>query len=247
MVSVTFLGTGDAFHAGGRRSSSYLVTSGEVRVLIDCGPTTPHALHSLDVNPGTINAVLQTHFHGDHVLGLPMLLLHHQILGGPPGGLTIFGPPALEALVYDIYVRVYGKTAKKLREKPEVARFQTAHENVPLKLPGDIGAVTAFPVSHNPESRGYRLDIDGRTLIFTGDTKWDDRLTDAVRGADLLVIDCTWLDEAIGDHLSYAQILEHRDDLPAERIILSHLGPEMHATDRVLELECAFDGMVIDV
>src|ERR1700738_3048880 len=108
-VSVTFVGTGDAFNSGGRRSSSYLVTAGDTRLLVDCGPTTPHALKQLGTDASLVNAVLQTHFHGDHVLGLPMLLLHHQILGGPPGGLTVFGPAALEDLTLDIYARVYGR------------------------------------------------------------------------------------------------------------------------------------------
>ena len=245
-VCVTFLGTGDAFNSGARRSSSYLVAAGDTRLVVDCGPTTPHALKALGADPGHVHAVLQTHFHGDHVLGLPMLLLHQQILGGPPGGLSILGPPELKALTMDIYSRVYGRTAQRLEEKPEVARFVPMAPGTPHLL-ADGTHIEAFPVTHNPESIGYRITAHGRTLAFTGDTRWDDRLTQLADGADLLVIDCTFLDEAIGDHLSYQQIVEHRDQLPAKRIVLSHFGPDMASTTRKLEFERAHDGLVIEL
>lgn len=245
-VSLTFIGTGDAFNSGGRRSSSYLVTAGDTRLVIDCGPTTPHGLKALGVDPGHVNAVLQTHFHGDHVLGLPMLLLHHQILGGRPGGLAVIGPPELEQLTIDIYARVYGRTAERLKQTPEVAHFVTARPGEPITL-ADGTHIDVFGVTHNPESIGYRIQIAGRTLAFTGDTKWDDRLTALADGADVMVIDCTWLDDAIGDHLSYKEILAKRDLLPAKRILLSHFGPEMCATTRKLELDRAHDGLVIEI
>lgn len=242
-VSVTFIGTGDAFNSGGRRSSSYLVTAGDTRLVIDCGPTTPHGLKALGEDPGRVNAVLQTHFHGDHVLGLPMMLLHHQIQGGPPGGLTVVGPPELERLALEIYGLVYGRSAEKLKEKPEVARFVQARIGDSITL-GDI-AIQVHGVTHNPESIGYRICAYGRVLAFTGDTKWDDRLTALAEGSDLLVIDCTWLGDPIGDHLSYREIHEKRARLPSKRIVLSHFGPDMAGTPEKLELERAFDGMVV--
>ena len=149
-VSLTFIGTGDAFNSGGRRSSSYLVTAGEMRLVIDCGPTTPHGLKALGVDPGHVNAVLQTHFHGDHVLGLPMLLLHQQVLGVRPGGLAVVGPPELEKLTMDIYALVYGRSAEKLKQTPEVAHFVPARVGEPITLAGGTHTEVCG-VTHNPE------------------------------------------------------------------------------------------------
>jgi ribonuclease BN (tRNA processing enzyme) len=245
-VSITFLGSGDAFHSGGRRSSSYLVQVRGIAIVIDCGPTTPYALRACGTAPGGVHALLQTHFHGDHVLGLPMLILHQQYLGGPPGGLAVFGPAGLEELVMQVYGLVYPGAAGKLRgDRSRRVRWNVLRPGSTAKLPGGAGTVSAHPVSHNPESLGYRLEVAGRIVAFTGDTRWDDRLPELTRGADLLVIDCTSYAARHGDHLQYREIVEHREDLGADRIILSHLGSDVLANARRLALERARDGLVV--
>jgi ribonuclease BN (tRNA processing enzyme) len=245
-VNLTFLGTADAFHSGNRRSSSYLLRVGEAVIVVDCGPTTPLALKTVGTDPSHVHAILQTHFHGDHLLGLPMLLLHHQVLGGPPGGLKVYGPPGTRERVLKIYELVYERSAERLQEMPELVDWLSITANHPRQLPLGAGTAQAFEVLHSPEAVGYRVEVAGRTIVFTGDTRWDERLVEHTRGADLLVIDCTSLHTPIGDHLAYDEILEHADDLGAQRIILSHLGQEV--IDRAeLELEMASDGLSLEL
>jgi ribonuclease BN (tRNA processing enzyme) len=245
-VSLTFLGTADAFHSGNRASSSYLLQVGTVPILIDCGPTTPLALKKAGQDPRQIQAVLQTHFHGDHILGLPMLLLHHQILGGTPEGLTVFGPVGTRERVLKIYELVYESSAKRLEETPHLVHWVNMVPGLRRELPGGAGTVEAFLVRHSPEAVGYRLEVAGRRVVFTGDTRWDPALARYTKGADLLVIDCTALHTPIGDHLAYDEIREHEEELGADRIILSHMGEEVVATDE-LEFEKATDGLLIEL
>src|SRR5579885_3102923 len=100
--TVTFLGTGDPFASGGRMQSAVLLDAGATgRFLLDCGATSLLALARAAIDPDTIDAVLISHFHGDHFGGLPFLVLDlvaNRDLGRPSRTrpLTIAGPTGTE-------------------------------------------------------------------------------------------------------------------------------------------------------
>lgn len=73
-VSVTFLGSGDAFGSGGRFQTCILVTSSTIRVLLDCGASSLIAMKKQGISPATIEAIFVTHLHGDH----------YELTGYPP-------------------------------------------------------------------------------------------------------------------------------------------------------------------
>ena len=101
-VRIGFLGTGAAFSV--ERYNGAVVVDG--RLLLDAGaPVLPH-LHRLGIEPAAIEAVFLTHFHGDHVLGLPTFILHRAFL--PGGSLTVVGPPGVEERVETLLQLAWG-------------------------------------------------------------------------------------------------------------------------------------------
>ena len=70
-VTVTFVGSGDAFGAGGRFQTCFMVDAPGFRYVIDFGATSLTALNQLGIDHTTIDAVVLTHIHGDHCGGLP--------------------------------------------------------------------------------------------------------------------------------------------------------------------------------
>ncbi|HUQ41242.1 MAG TPA: MBL fold metallo-hydrolase, partial [Candidatus Limnocylindrales bacterium] len=78
MTTVRFLGSGDAFGSGGRFQSCILIEHSGFRALLDCGATSLIAMKREDVDPGSIDAVIVTHYHGDHAGGVPYLILDGQ-------------------------------------------------------------------------------------------------------------------------------------------------------------------------
>ena len=75
MNEVVFVGTSDAFGAGGRRQSAILVRGPRGTLLMDCGATTNTGLAELGVDRNEIETILISHFHGDHFGGIPLFLL----------------------------------------------------------------------------------------------------------------------------------------------------------------------------
>ena len=69
MSEVVFIGTSDAFGAGGRRQSAVLVRGSRGTALLDCGMTTNTGLNELAVERDEIETILLSHFHADHFGG----------------------------------------------------------------------------------------------------------------------------------------------------------------------------------
>jgi ribonuclease BN (tRNA processing enzyme) len=109
--------------------------------------------------------------------------------------------------------------------------------------------VTAVPVHHVPEltAFGYRVEAQGRSLLYSGDTAWTDELAAYARGVDLFVCECSTFETQLDIHVSYPQIAARARDLGCRRVVLSHLGSEPLRRLGELSLECARDGMTLDL
>ena len=93
-MEIIFLGTSSAVHSKERNQASIAFKGlGEV-FLFDCGEGTQRQMLSTLVSPMKISKIFISHYHGDHILGLPGLL---QSLGlhGREEKLTIYGPRGL--------------------------------------------------------------------------------------------------------------------------------------------------------
>jgi ribonuclease Z len=74
MIKVTFLGTSDAIPSAERNHTSILLEYKNEAILVDCGEGTQRQFRKAKLNPNKITKILITHWHGDHVLGIPGLL-----------------------------------------------------------------------------------------------------------------------------------------------------------------------------
>src|SRR3982751_4130752 len=95
-LAVTFLGTGGSVPSARRSTASVLVSRGGERLLFDCGEGTQRGMQR---SLGLVQAdeIYLTHFHADHVLGLPGLLKTYDLTDRQVP-LKIYGPPGLTDL-----------------------------------------------------------------------------------------------------------------------------------------------------
>src|SRR5262249_9337246 len=96
---LVFVGTGDAFGAGGRRQSALLLRAQGGSGLLDCGATASRRLSQLGIARDELDAILISHFHGDHFGGIPFLLLGALYEDRRRRPLWIAGPRGIEARV----------------------------------------------------------------------------------------------------------------------------------------------------
>ena len=211
-MELAFLGTGAAFSLE-RYNGAVAV---DRRLLLDAGaPLLPH-MHRLGIDPAGIEAVLLTHFHGDHLLGLPPFMLHRAFVDPRP--LTVLGPAGVERTVDALCELAWGD------EWPEFkGRFALT-----CREAGERGEVAGVPyetvrLRHGRHGgMGYRLRLGDRLLAYAGDTEATPELDDLVRGADVAIVEATGPGIAV-THTSWEAAAELRERHPQTRFFLNHL------------------------
>ena len=90
-ITITFLGTSQAIPTAKRNHTAILLQYSGENILIDCGEGTQRQFRKAKLNPCRITRFLITHWHGDHILGIPGLL-QTLIMNGYSRKLHIYGP-----------------------------------------------------------------------------------------------------------------------------------------------------------
>ncbi|OGJ12976.1 ribonuclease Z [Candidatus Pacearchaeota archaeon RBG_19FT_COMBO_34_9] len=91
MIKIIFLGTSDAIPSAERNHTSILLNYKNENILVDCGEGTQRQFRKAKLNLCKITRILITHWHGDHVLGIPGLL-QTLSFSGYNKPLFIYGP-----------------------------------------------------------------------------------------------------------------------------------------------------------
>jgi len=101
MIKITFLGTSFAIPTAKRNHTSILLNYEGENILIDCGEGTQRQFRKARLNPCKITRILVTHWHGDHILGIPGLL-QTLSLSGYSKTLLIYGPEGTKKFMRNI-------------------------------------------------------------------------------------------------------------------------------------------------
>lgn len=95
MIKITFLGTSGNFPTTRRNHPAMLLTSNGENILVDCGEGTQRQFRIAGISPTKITRILITHWHGDHVLGIPGII-QTLSLHGYNKTLFIYGPKGIK-------------------------------------------------------------------------------------------------------------------------------------------------------
>lgn len=244
-VSVSFLGSGDAFCTAGRHQAAYLVRGKESSVLLDCGVTALASLKRDGVPSSSIDAILISHMHGDHFAGLPFFFLEYVYEEPRHRPLRIAGPPGIEARVHALFRAMYRESAAEAL--PYALEFIELRPGMPVELNGL--RIEGFEVPHTKVdiSLGLCIDVDGRRVAYSGDTGWTEELVRRAEGTDLFICECCYYDTRLDFHLDYPRLEENHERFLTRRLLLTHLGREVLAQRDAVALELARDGLRVEI
>lgn len=244
--TVTFAGSGDAFGSGGRFNTCIIVQGPTKTVAIDFGASSLIALNQAGIPHREIDAVILTHIHGDHCGGIPFMLVDAMLGARREKPLTIAGPRETKARLDD-YMRALFPGGEAMEPKFDLEILELEVMTETEIIPGV--SCTPFPAAHtgatNPTS--VRVEVEGKTVSYTGDSAWTKHMPQVAADADLFIAECYFHSKPVRFHMNYPDIVEHRKEITAKHMVLTHMGPEMLAQADNVPEETAFDGMVVDL
>lgn len=237
-IDVTLLGTGDPVPRVDRFGPAILVEAGEYQLLFDAGRGVTQRLQQLEISLSDIDAVFITHFHSDHLSGLPDLWLTGWL--PPPFGrrsqpMRVIGPDGLSEILIglrqafdpDIQIRLVDEQLP-----PQGIEFDIREYSADGIVFDEEGVtVTAFAVDHGQyikPSYGYRVDYAGRSVVLSGDTRFDENLIEAARGVDVVIHEVAAAREemlAFDDRIQL--ILDHHTTPEEAGIVFDRVGPKL--------------------
>lgn len=112
-IKINFLGTGSAVPTARRNHPAVLLTYKEENILFDCGEGTQKQFRLAQLNPCKITRIFITHWHGDHIFGLPGML-QTLMMNNYSGTLKIYGPRGTHNFM-ELYKKLYLSKADAIK------------------------------------------------------------------------------------------------------------------------------------
>ena len=150
MLDVCLLGTGGMMPLPYRWLTSMIARCNGSSILIDCGEGTQIALREKGWSPHPIDVICFTHFHADHISGLPGMLLNMGNAGRTEDVLII-GPKGLSKVVASLRI-----IAPELPFMVECLELTEKEQTIVF----DDYKIEAFKVNHNILCYGYSIVVD---------------------------------------------------------------------------------------
>jgi len=155
MFDVCLLGTGGMMPTPKRYLSSLIVRCNGTTVLVDCGEGTQIPLQELGWGFKDINIILFTHYHGDHITGLPGII-YQMVNANRTEDLYIYGPPGI-LVVENLFNAVF---PKKLPFRV-FFNILNAKDSIPITQTNLNGMIIRNTnIEHSTPCYGYSFEVE---------------------------------------------------------------------------------------
>jgi ribonuclease Z len=209
-------------------------------VLVDCGSSPMTKLTRYGIHPDELQNLVLTHFHPDHVYGVPILFMQ-MWLQGRQKPLDVYG---LHHCLHRVEIMMTSFVIHTWPGFPAVNFHRVAELPQQLVLDNDDFRITSWPTKHFIPTIGLRIEVksSGKVIGYSCDTEPIPNVVEIGRNVDLL------LHEAAGKgfgHSSAAQAGEIATEAGAKHLALIHYN--VWNTDPTLlidEAQTTFDGPV---
>jgi ribonuclease Z len=186
MARIVILGSSNAVNDATHDYTHFiLIGERDTPVLVDAGSNPLGKIKDLGIDDEAVQDVILTHFHPDHVSGVPNMMMHMWLLGRK-------APMRFYGLHHCINRTEDIMAAHGWREWPNF--FPVAFHRVSERFRAPVMEnedfrITAWPVKHFVPTIGLRIEnkVTGKVLAYSCDTEPTDSLLELADGADMLL------------------------------------------------------------
>jgi ribonuclease BN (tRNA processing enzyme) len=231
-MRLTVVGCSGSFPGPDSAASCYLVEADwqgrTFRLLLDLGSGALGPLQRY-VALEDVDAVVLSHLHPDHCIDLCGYYVFRKYRPeGPLPPIPVYGPEgAAERMA-----RAYGL------DDPAGMSAEFDFRTYPAE-PFAVGPLTlsVAPVDHPIRAFAVRVEQDGRSLVYSGDTAACESLDEIAKGCDLLLAEASFLeseDYPEHIHLTGRQAAQTAESAGVGRLVITHIPP-WHTQQSVLD------------
>ena len=222
-----------------RPMSSYCLDD---EILIDCGEGTTKHYNEAGVNFSAIKNIFITHFHSDHILGLVEYFCQHCIYNDESNwkSLTIYGPIGLKRHLDMLKVFSFGESdAEKICLEDYINIVELDDEKC-FKV-GDY-EVNYYKLQHGDMiDLAYRFNKDGKSVGFSGDCTYSDKLESFAQSSKLCFLECC-AEKTSTKHLGVDKFVEIKNNYKNNRFVAIHCVDALYQNQDKYDIEFAKDG-----
>ena len=219
-MELNFLGVGEACDGNQPNTSILLKTNASEtagRILLDCGFSTPHQYISLNPSAEELEILWISHFHGDHFLGTPLLLLWFWEMNRAKP-LNIIGPPGVKAKIDQALNLAYPNLMSRLGYS---LLFHEAIPEVQLHISDSIWK--AAYNEHSQPCLSLRLELNGKSIFYSGDGRPTTITQSLASGCDIIIHEAYGYEDAVPGHGSISTCLNFARTAGSKRLALVHM------------------------
>ncbi|MCI9538946.1 MAG: MBL fold metallo-hydrolase [Eubacterium sp.] len=169
-------------------TTSFLLDTGEKKILIDCGPSTVRQLQKAGVSPLDISAIIITHCHADHTAGYPYLLFTINLAR------MMSGTEVSDKISVIALKSVYNGIAETLNTQYPVEQLgeklvepYIVEDKTNTSFFIDKCKIELFSTYHTVPSIGARIENKETSITFSGDTLFHHEIAQHAKNSNVLV------------------------------------------------------------
>lgn len=233
-MKLTTIGFWGGYPKANEASTGYLLEHSGFHLLIDCGSGVLSKLQNF-IQPEQIDAVILSHYHADHIADIGVLQ-HARLIQG-------FLGKKMDTLP------IYGH----LLDEQEFAKL--THKNITEGIaynPEETLTVGPFTIkflrtNHPAPCFAMRIEADGKTIVYTGDSSYKDEFVPFSEKADLLLAECNFYSNQDGKnagHMNSTEVGRLGQLAGVKELILTHLPHYGELTNLLAEAKKEYSGPI---
>ena len=212
-------------------------------LVFDLGSGAVRGMLRSGLDPLAVDRIFFTHFHPDHTVDVVPLLfsINYGASEERTKPLHVSGP--------EPFVRFWG-SIMAIWGKWMAGDHTTIVSELPreCRSPIDLAGrrLSWAPAEHRPESIAYRLDSDSGAFVYSGDTEYSQSVVELARGADTLLIECAFPDDAPAPgHLTPSGVASIASDAGVKRVVLTHIYPAIDDASLPSQVAKGYGGEIL--
>lgn len=233
-MELTVIGCWGGYPNKNEASSGYLLTHNGFNVLIDCGSGVLSKLQNF-IQPEEIDALMLSHYHPDHNADIGVLY-HARLIKGFLGT----KPPELPIYAHNLDQKEFAKLTYK-----NITKGIAYNPNETLEV-GPFN-ITFLQTVHPVPCFAMRIEVDGKSFVYTADTAYKDEFIEFGKNADLLLCECNFYGNQSGKgagHMNSFDAGTFAESAGVKQLILTHLPHYGQITQLVEEAKQKYNGPI---